>query len=64
MGFVKFGNSVYNLVWRTLKKHGELNAKFPGGKEAHKKKVESEGHTVYARGKRLFVNNWEEEGRT
>jgi alkylated DNA nucleotide flippase Atl1 len=50
--------------WRTLKKNGELNAKFPGGIEAHRKKLEPEGHTVYARGKRLFVNNWEEEGRT
>ena len=46
--------------WRTLKRNDELNAKFPGGVEAHKKKLESEGHTVYARGKRLFVNNWEE----
>ena len=46
--------------WRTLKKNGELNVKFPGGIEAHRKKLESEGHTVYARGKRLFVNNWEE----
>ena len=47
--------------WRTLKKHGELNTKFPGGIESHKKKLESEGHTVYARGKRLFVNNWEDK---
>ena len=47
--------------WRTLKKNGELNAKFPGGIEAHRKKLEPEGHTVYARGKRLFVNNWEEK---
>jgi alkylated DNA nucleotide flippase Atl1 len=46
--------------WRTLKKNGELNVKFPGGIAAHRKKLESEGHTVYARGKRLFVNNWEE----
>ena len=45
--------------WRTLKKHGELNAKFPGGIEAHKKKLESEGHTVYAKGKTLFMSNWE-----
>ena len=45
--------------WRTLKRNGELNAKFPGGIEAHKKKLESEGHTVYAKGKTLFMSNWE-----
>jgi alkylated DNA nucleotide flippase Atl1 len=44
--------------WRTLKKNGELNAKFPGGMEAHKEKLESEGHVVYAKGKRLFVKEW------
>ena len=49
--------------WRTLKKHGELNAKFPGGIEDHKKKLESEGHTVYARGKRFFVDNSEEQNK-
>ena len=43
--------------WRTLRKNGELNAKFPGGIESHKKKLESEGHIVYAKGKRLFVKD-------
>ena len=31
--------------WRTLKAKGELNAKYPGGVEAQKEKLEAEGHT-------------------
>ena len=31
--------------WRTLKAHGELNVKYPGGAEAQKEKLEAEGHT-------------------
>ena len=49
--------------WRTLRKNGELNAKFPGGIEAHKEKLESEGHVVYAKGKRFFVSDFEEQGQ-
>ena len=48
--------------WRTLRKNGELNAKFPGGIEAHKEKLESEGHVVYTKGTRLFVKDREEHG--
>jgi alkylated DNA nucleotide flippase Atl1 len=50
--------------WRTLKRNGELNSKFPGGIEGHKEKLESEGHVIYAKGKRLFVKNREEPDRT
>ena len=32
--------------WRTLKTGGELNAKYPGGIEAQKAKLEAEGHTI------------------
>ena len=32
--------------WRTLKANGELNAKYPGGIEAQKEKLEAEGHTI------------------
>ena len=46
--------------WRTLKKDGELNPRFPGGIQAHKEKLESEGHIVFAKGKRLFVKDREE----
>lgn len=47
--------------WRTLKANGELNAKYPGGVEAQKEKLEAEGHTIIARGRknvRYFVQNY------
>jgi hypothetical protein len=46
--------------WRTLKRDGELCEKFPGGLEGHKALLESEGHTVTQRGKRMFVTDFEE----
>ena len=48
--------------WRTLKANGELNAKYPGGAEAQKEKLEAEGHTVLARGRkniRYYVKDFE-----
>ena len=36
--------SVVVAYWRTLKKKGELNPKFPGGLEDHRKCLEAEGH--------------------
>ena len=45
--------------WRTLKTGGELNAKYPGGGEAVRAKLEAEGHRVIAKGKRLFVEQHE-----
>jgi hypothetical protein len=41
--------------WRTLKAGGELNAKYPGGIPRIKALLESEGHTVIARGQRYYV---------
>lgn len=32
--------------WRTLKANVELNAKYPGGVEVQKEKLEAEGHTI------------------
>ena len=49
--------------WRTLKANGELNAKYPGGVEAQKEKLEAEGHTIIQKGRtniRYFVKNYEE----
>ena len=45
--------------WRTLKNGGELNPKFPGGVEACKELLQSEGHRVEQRGKRWFVAGFE-----
>ena len=45
--------------WRTLKADGFLNAKYPGGEEAHKKHLEEEGHTIIIQRKRYRVANFE-----
>lgn len=49
--------------WRTLKNDGELNPKYPGGIEAQKEKLESEGHTIIKKGRkniRYYVKDYEE----
>ena len=43
--------------WRTVKKGGELNPKYPGGIENVRRRLESEGHRIVQRGKRLFVGD-------
>ena len=45
--------------WRTLKKDGELNEKFPGGIEDHKNRLATEGHGFINKGKRYFVEGYE-----
>lgn len=48
--------------WRTLKGNGELNAKYPGGIEAQKEKLEAEGHTVVQKGRKnlkYYVKDYE-----
>ncbi len=45
--------------WRTLKTDGFLNDKFPGGAEAQGRLLESEGHRILRRGRRLFVAEYE-----
>jgi hypothetical protein len=47
--------------WRALKTGGELNPKFPGGIENLMRKLEEEGHVIVQRGKRFFVENYEEK---
>lgn len=45
--------------WRTLRGNGELNDKYPGGLAGQKTRLENEGLTVVARGKHLFVTEYE-----
>lgn len=50
------------LYWRTLKADGELNAKYPGGVEAQKAKLEAEGHIIIQKGRksiRYYVKDYE-----
>lgn len=49
--------------WRTLKTHGELNPKYPGGVEEHRRMLESEGHVIVCRGRknfRYYVKDYED----
>jgi hypothetical protein len=46
--------------WRTLKTGGEVNPKYPGGIAGLKRKLAAEGHKVVPRGKRHFVEKFEE----
>jgi hypothetical protein len=45
--------------WRTLKADGYLNDKFPGGAKSHKRLLENEGFTVISKGKRFYVENYQ-----
>jgi hypothetical protein len=46
--------------WRTLKSDGVLNEKYPGGIEAQKELLESEGLKVIQKGKKFMVNNYDQ----
>ena len=47
--------------WRTLKKDGQLNEKFPNGIDGQKTRLEAEGHAVVQKGKRYLVENYEKK---
>jgi alkylated DNA nucleotide flippase Atl1 len=45
--------------FRTLKKDGELNEKYPDGCDGQKLLLEMEGHTIVQKGKRYFVKDYQ-----
>ncbi len=45
--------------WRTLRAGGELNPKYPGGVEGQRDRLQAEGHDCVARGRRVFVRDYE-----
>jgi alkylated DNA nucleotide flippase Atl1 len=47
--------------WRTLKTGGELNAKYPGGIAALRKRLSAEGHRFQRKGKRHLVAHFEKK---
>jgi len=47
--------------WRTLKSGGELNPKYPGGIAHVASLLKAEGHTVVKKGKRSYVENYEQK---
>ncbi|MSU23049.1 MAG: hypothetical protein EXS32_04415 [Opitutus sp.] len=53
------GEKKITPYWRTLKKDGELNAKYPGGVAGLRRKLAAEGHAFINRGKRVCVRAYE-----
>ncbi|WP_303871160.1 MGMT family protein [Acetobacterium wieringae] len=47
--------------WRTLKKDGELNEKYPGGIAGQRCRLEAEGHTIVQKGKKYFVKDYQDK---
>lgn len=45
--------------WRTLKKGGEINEKYPGGVEEQIKKLEAEGFSVIVKGKKAKIADFD-----
>jgi len=55
----KEGKDLNIPYWRTLKSEGFLNEKYPGGIEAHKELLQKEDFRVMEKGKRYFVENYQ-----
>jgi hypothetical protein len=53
------GRTRITPYWRTLKSGGELNAKYPGGVNQLKKRLQAEGHRLIVKGKRVVVVDYE-----
>ena len=53
------GKSLDIPYWRTLKADGFLNAKYPGGQEAHKRMLEQEGHRVLQKGRKFLIQDFQ-----
>ncbi|MBC8174181.1 MAG: MGMT family protein [Candidatus Marinimicrobia bacterium] len=53
------GKTEITPYWRTLKKGGELNPKYPGGIDNIKKRLASEGHSIVQKGKKFVVKDFE-----
>lgn len=58
---VERGGEDETPYWRTLKKDGELNEKYPDGIDGQKLLLETEGHKIVQKGKRYFVDRFEEK---
>jgi len=53
------GKKKITPYWRTLKKDGTLNEKYPGGIENHKKLLEKEGFDIIKKSKKYVVKDFE-----
>lgn len=52
-------NNDITPYWRTLKSDGELNIKYPEEIKLQKKLLEKEGHKIILKGKKYYVENFE-----
>ncbi len=52
------GRNRITPYWRTLKSGGELNAKYPGGVENQKTRLEQEGFNIVRKGNRYVVKDY------
>ena len=50
-----------NLTWWQKEDLEELNEKYPDGIEGQKLKLEMEGHIIIKKGKKYFIENYEEK---
>lgn len=46
--------------WRTLKSGGQLNPKYPGSVDEHKRRLELEGYKIIEKGKKIIVENYQD----
>jgi alkylated DNA nucleotide flippase Atl1 len=51
------GETAITPYWRTLKRGGELNPKYPGGVAHVKAKLAAEGHAFVQKGARIYVRD-------
>ena len=51
------GEKKITPYWRTLKKDGELNSKYPGGVAAARRTLAAEGHSFVAKARRILVRD-------
>jgi alkylated DNA nucleotide flippase Atl1 len=57
---IREGKNLNIPYWRTLKADGYLNEKYPGGIPEHQRLLEKEGFRVIRKGKKVFVENWQD----
>lgn len=55
----ELGSEDITPYWRTLKKSGELNEKYPGAIDQQRILLEMEGHEIIKKGKHYFVKDYE-----
>ena len=56
---IQDGKKYITPYWRTLKSDGKINEKYPGGIPFQKKKLVNENHKIVLKGKKYFVENFE-----